>query len=259
MRDSSDNFNLQFFVKDKDMREAYKNCIEKYPDVKFLETEIAKAFTYFKYHFSDKNIPKVITYMSGFNFSVLRVDTTIGIGLDMYLGANNKFYERLQFPKYKMATMQKEYMVADFVRAWMETEFMVEKPNNSNLLSKIIDAGKQYYLVDALLPAVHDTIKIGFTSKQLNWCQKNEYNMWAYFIQKKLLYSSEPSEVIKFTGEGPFTSEFKNDSPARTGIWIGWQIIRAYMDNNPNVTLQQLVDEKDVQKILLKSKYKPAK
>ena len=81
--------------------------------------------------------------------------------------------------------------------------------------------------------------------------------MWSYFIQNKMLYSTDLNEIMKFTHEGPFTSAFSKESPARTAHWVGWQIVRAYMNKNPEITLQQLMDEMDAQKILTQSKYKP--
>ena len=81
--------------------------------------------------------------------------------------------------------------------------------------------------------------------------------MWGFLIKNKLMYSTETEVISKFTAEGPFTTGFVKESPGRTGVWIGWQIVRKYMDDNPNISLQQLMNEKDPQMILAKSKYKP--
>ena len=64
---------------------------------------------------------------------------------------------------------------------------------------------------------------------------------------------------MKFTTDGPFTTAFSKEAPPRIGYWIGRQIIKQYVKNNPFVSLQQLMDEKDAQKILMKAKYKPSK
>jgi hypothetical protein len=40
-------------------------------------------------------------------------------------------------------------------------------------------------------------------------------------------------------------------------VWVGWQIVRKYMQENKDVTLQQLMAQKDAQYILNGSKYKP--
>lgn len=247
---------LDLFVRDSAMKEAYSACKTKYTDVNWLKNDLEGVYRHFKYHFPKHKLPRVVTYMSGFNYSILRVDSTIGIALEMYLGSHNKFYQMLQFPKYKTMTMEKEYMVSDFVRGWMTTEFP-KIGNGKDLLNEIIYNGKLLYLVDALLPEVSDTIKMGYTQKQLEWCEQNEYNMWAYFVQKKVLYISNPGEIVKYTGEGPFTSAFNKDSPSRVGIWIGWHIVRAYMNSHPEVSLEELMKDNDAQKLLTRSKYKP--
>jgi hypothetical protein len=40
-------------------------------------------------------------------------------------------------------------------------------------------------------------------------------------------------------------------------MWVGLQIVRSYMKNNDEVTLAELMNEKNPQKILNKSKYRP--
>ena len=47
------------------------------------------------------------------------------------------------------------------------------------------------------------------------------------------------------------------DSAPKLGVWMGWQIVRKYMKEHPDVTLQQLMADNDAQKILNQSKYKP--
>jgi len=53
--------------------------------------------------------------------------------------------------------------------------------------------------------------------------------------------------------------EFSKDSPPRLGEWIGLQIIRSYMQKNPEVTLAMMMQETDAQNILTLSGYKPEK
>lgn len=258
LRDSSYNFRMKQFISDKDMREAYENCQKIYPTTDTLKEQITEIFKHFKHYFPDKNLPKVITMMSGFNYSVVMLDSTIGIGLEMYLGSKNKFYEMLTMPKYKSMFMNKENIPSDVVRAWMANEFPYNM-NKSDFLNEIVYYGKIMYLTDALLPKTSDTLKIQYTQKQLEYCKQNEFNMWSYFAAQKLLYTTDQSEIMKFTSEGPFTTAFSKDSPPRVGYWIGWQIVKQYMKNNPDVSLEQLMNETDGQKLLGKAKYKPGK
>lgn len=263
--DSTYAAGLKRFITDRDMRNTYDTCEKVYPDMTFLENGLTEAFRHFRYYFPEKPLPKVVTVMSGYNYSLVYVDSTLAISLDMYLGTNNNtYYTMLQFPHYKTMRMTKDYMVCDAVYGWLESIF---KPNEDNpdshrddLLSQIVHEGKVMYALDAMLPKVDDTIKIHYTKKQLAWCKGNEFNMWAYIIRNKLLYTTDLSNTAKLTDDGPFTPYFNHDlSPSRTGYWLGWQLVRTYMKNNPNVTVPQLMAEKSADKILRESGYKPEK
>jgi hypothetical protein len=257
--DSSYAIGLKHFIMDRDMRNTYDSCEKIYPDVSFLESGLTDAFQHFRYYFPDKPLPKVLTVMSGYNYSLVYVDSTLAISLEMYLGTNSTYYSMLAFPHFKTMHMTKDYIVCDAVYGLLESIF---KPNEdkNDLLSQIVHEGKVMYALDAMLPKVNDTIKIHYTKKQLEWCKGNEFNMWAYIIREKLLYATDLSDIAKFTDDGPFTSYFNHDlSPSRTGFWLGWQIIRTYMKNNPSVTVPQLMAEKSADEILKESGYKPTK
>jgi uncharacterized protein YjaZ len=51
--------------------------------------------------------------------------------------------------------------------------------------------------------------------------------------------------------------EIDNESPGMVGRYIGWQIVRSYMENN-TVTVPQLLI-KNADEIFKNSKYKPKK
>jgi hypothetical protein len=246
------------FVTDKDMRSAYDACQSVFGETVLKETESAltDVLRHHKYYFPEKPLPEIFSMMSGFNYSIATADTDFAIGLEKYLGRNSRFYEMLQVPEYKRFTMQKEFIAPDLARVWVLNEFPNQN-RSGTLLSEMIYQGKILYLIDALMPETDDTLKIGFTKRQMAWCTEHEKDVWGHLVQNKFLYSNAVDVVTKFTGEGPFTTGFVKESPARTGVWIGWNIVRRFMKENPKTTLQQLMDEKDPQMILSRSKYKP--
>ena len=73
-----------------------------------------------------------------------------------------------------------------------------------------------------------------------------------------MLYSNDLNTSRNFFGDGPFTQAFSNEAPARLGEFIGLQIIRSYMTHN-DVSLQELLNNKDIQQIFQESQYKPRK
>ena len=259
-RDSSTEYNLSQFISDSIERNVYRDCERLYPNLDNLERNLTEEYKHFRYYFPNRKLPRVISYISGFNFKLNIVDTIIGISLDMYLGSNNRYYKMMPdiFPKYKTMSMRKENIITDFTMAWLLTEFP-KNQDKKDLLSEIIYNGKLLYLEDALLPQIEDSVKMCYTPKQWNYCKTNEYNMWAYFVQNKLLYNSDPSEIVKFTTDAPFTAAFNKNSPSRVGNWIGWRIVSAYMKKHPKVTFEELMSQRDAQLILAQSNYKPSK
>ena len=76
-------------------------------------------------------------------------------------------------------------------------------------------------------------------------------------MDKKDLFKTESKILTSYLNDGPFTAEVSQNAPARLGTWMGWQITKSYMQHNPDVTLQQLLEDGDAQKILENSYYKP--
>jgi len=247
------------FIQHPDMKEMNKNVNDIYneDEIRRIESELNTSFTYFNYHFPKKPLPKkVVAFQSGFNYNITTSDSTLGIGLEMYLGGNNKFYKMLQWPNYKVNQLSKEYLVSDAMKGWIINSFDNNEPVN-NLLSHMIFYGKLYYCMDAVLPTTPDSIKIGYTTNQIAYCEKFEKKLWAYFTEKERLYKNDLKEVAEYTAEGPFTSAISKECPPRIAMWVGWQIVRSYMNRNEKVSLEELMRTSDAQIILSKAKYKP--
>lgn len=247
------------FVNDKDMRGAFEDVQKNInnDDILELENQLTECEKRFSVLFPKRRIPqKHVAYFSGFNYNIVYPDSVIGISLEMYLGSDNKYYKMLQWPAYQRRTLHKEYMLPNLIRGWLITEFDNAQPVN-NLLSHMIFYGKIFYACDALLPDLNDSLKIAYSGAQMDYCNKYEKNLWGFFAQENRLYENNLKTVTEFTSEGPFTGAISKECPPRIAMWIGWQIVRSYMKNNENVSLTELMDEKDAQKILSKSKYRP--
>ena len=133
-------------------------------------------------------------------------------------------------------------------------------PRNRTFLSRMVYYGKELYLKDRLLPFISDAQKIGYSNEELEWAKANEEQMWRYFVESELLYSTDSALDRKFLDPAPFSKfglELDNESPGRLGRYTGWQIVRAFMENNP-ISLQQLL-EMPADEILKESNYKPRK
>ncbi len=249
---------FQQFLNDQGIKDVMAATSEKFKDLDQLEAELELALKHYAHYFPHNVVPKPIAFISGLNYAIITTDSTLGIGLDMYLGPDFKAYESIGLPKYKINKMIAENIAVDCVKGMAQSEWQQDTVPRE-FLSQMIYQGKMYYFIKSMLPEKSDDDVIQFSAGQLDWCKQNEAMIWSFFIENNLLYSTDAIEFLKFINDGPSTNGFPAEAPPILGSWIGWQIVKAYMNNSPEVSLTGLMNEADTQKILRISKYKPSK
>ncbi|MFD2284663.1 gliding motility lipoprotein GldB [Pedobacter petrophilus] len=253
---------LNTLYKDQAYTDLTKEVDSIFPDLNAQEQGLTETFKYIKYYYPEAKIPKFVSFVSGFAYQMPVGDNYLGIGLDMFLGKDSKFYKAIvqSVPLYLSRRFTPEYIVPRVAETYAHEELFPEPDENRTLLSKMIFQGKILYFLDQVLPEnITDSTKIGYSKEQLEWAQRFEADIWAYFLENNFLYETDYQKIQVFLSEGPFTPGLgeNRDSAPKLGTWTGWQIVRKYMDENPKITLQQLMAENDAQKILSQSKYKP--
>lgn len=237
-----------------------KACETRYPDLSKVEKDLTETFRHWKFYFPEIKIPRVYSYISGGDYTrpVQLADSVLIIALDTYLGKDFKPYLADGLALYKAERMTEDEIVPDCAREIVNAMYPEQVAPNT-LLGGMVEAGKRQYLLDALIPDIPGYLKLDYSKEQFNWVQKNEFHVWAALVDNRLLYSSDGQYFNMFLADGPYTMEFSKESPPRLGEWIGLQIIRSYMQNNPDVTMKMMAEETDAQKILTLSGYKPEK
>lgn len=249
---------LRQFLTDYFIYQTYKKVQHQFPSLEWLENDLNKSFQYFRYYFPDKPVPAIYTFLGGFNQSIVTADSLIGIGLDKYLGEEEEFYLRVDppIPKYQRYRMRPENIRPDCMQAWLVTEFPYHDSIN-NLINHIIYEGKITYAMERLMPSVHDTLLFSYTQDQLTFCERNEKEMWTYLIENKLLFENDKLLISKFIDEGPFTKDFSRESPGRAAVWLGREIVSAYLKKHKHISLADFMNDSDYQKVLNESGYNP--
>lgn len=258
--DSLIDISLERFINDPVMKQVYQDIQIEFADLTELENELEGAFKHLKFYFPDSKVPRIVAYNSVFNYGVSTFEGFIGLGLDMYLGPKNRTVEKIStemMPQFVKDKMLKEYMVVDVMRGWFEANYMNELNGGDDFLTNIIYHGKIMYALDALLPKTAPHLKIRFTPEQYAWCLDNESNIWKTLVDEKLLYSTNQADINKFIEEAPFTSGLPQNSPGRVGVFVGWQMVIAYMNEFPEKKLPDLIKENNPRMIL--KFYKPKK
>lgn len=244
-------------LQNKDWRALYNEVQKKYPNFDKQTTEIENLFKHIKYYFPETITPKAYTVIAemDYNSKAIYANDKLIIALELYLGTNHKFY---QFPEYLKQNFEERQMMPDIVSSFALTK--VPPPSDKTLLSSMIYYGKQLYLKDLLLPNYSDAERIGYKPEQITWCQENESYMWRFFIDDNLLFDTDSRLPNRFINLAPFSKfylEIDNESPGRIGQWVGWQIVRSFMEHNES-GLQDML-KMDAKQIFEKSKYKPKK
>jgi gliding motility-associated lipoprotein GldB len=238
-------------------RELYAEVQKKYKNIEPVRAELITLFKHVKHYFPKTKTPKVITVIAemDYNNKVIYADSLVIISLELYLGKAHKFYE---FPKYIKQNFEQRQMMPDVVSSFSATKINLGK--DKTLLNQMMYYGKQLYLKDLLLPDYTDAEKMGYTPKEISWCQENETYIWRYFLENELLYNAEPKLSSRFISPAPFSKfylEIDNESPGQVGAWIGWQMVRSFAQNN-DISVEDLL-KMDAKELFKKSKYKPKK
>jgi len=245
---------LFLFTQDSIMKMVNSNVQNLFGDFKTEQAKIVDMFKHLKYHIPHAMMPlNVITFNSTFANGVVSTPTQIGLGLEMYLGNKNEIIKQLPYPEYFKSKMEHDYLMSDIAQSWLEAN-VLENNAGEEFLSNMIYNGKLLYLIDAMLPQLENHLKIRFTKTEYDWAEKSEFNVWKHIVEQNWIYSTDMKLVVRYFKPGPTTVGLEG-SPSKMGVYLGWKIIKAYMDKNPKVTLQKLIAEKNHTKIL--KAYKP--
>lgn len=251
---------LREVLKKKDFIDLADAVAQKYPSLDKQERELTKAFKYIRYYFPTYRMPRFIAFMGGFSYQTPIGQDYVGIGLDMFLGADSKFYPALvrSIPLYMSRRFTPENITPRIVETVLREEIFPQDNLNQNTLQHMVYNGKILYAMDVVLESASDETKIGYTTEQLVWAKKYQSDIWAWFLQEGLLYNTDYVKTQKYFTDAPFTPELgeNNESAPKLGSYIGWMIIRKYMERHPEISLQELFQNHDAQKILEQSRFK---
>lgn len=253
---------LTTMISYKPLLEFQHTVDSMFRDVSDIEASLSGAMSIYKQEFPRSSIPRFITIISDFSYFNINYDSAICIGLDMYMNKRyGDYYRAYEIPEFRIRKCQREYIVPNAISALAITKTENQTVKDRRFIATMITEGKVRYFVKALLPSVPDSIIMGYTTPQMEWCQNNEPQMWAHFIERNLLYQNEPSQFMRYFNDGPFTSAdgVPPESAPSIGTWTGLQIVRNYMKQHPEVTLEQLMQDTNFDKILKESKYRPNK
>ncbi|MCX7551796.1 gliding motility lipoprotein GldB [Xanthomarina sp. F2636L] len=246
-------------VKDTIQQQLSEETERVFPTLQQEKQEIKQLFQHLAFYFAEFRTPRVITTTSNVDYrnKVIVTDTIVLISLDTYLGSDHEFY--LGNQKYIRQNFNKDQIVVDMASEYADK--YIYQLELKTLLDEMIYYGKQLYFKDVVIPFKTDAEKIGYTQNQLDWTIANETEVWRFFVEKELLFSTDSKLPNRFINPAPFSKfyleEIDSESPGQIGRYMGWQIVKAYMKHN-DVSLKDML-QKEPLDIFNNSNFKPKK
>jgi len=234
-----------------------------------ITAEVKKGLAYAKYYFPQYKLPsKLITFIGPLDahfqgslgsYGDIITNEGLAVGLQLHLGKNYSVYHtemgQQLYPEYISRRFEPAYIPVNCMKNVIDDLFP-ERVTERPLIDQMIEKGKRLYILDKLLPFTADTLKIGYTKRQLEGCYKNEASIWNLFLQNDFLYSIDPAVNKNYLQDGPKTDELGDASPGYIGLFVGWQIVKKYMDKHSSLSLGELMGV-DSRKIFEEARYKP--
>lgn len=237
--------------------EIFSEVCKVFPTVRSEEKSLTTLFQHVKYVFPNFKAPQIIFLNSDVDYKnrMIYTDSLLLISLDCYLGADHHFYQNIQ--SYIRKDFSPDNLPVDAAYE-IASSFVPKEHFLRNFIQNIVYEGKRQYLMSLFLSNLPEYKQLQFSEGEYLWAKANESDIWRYFIDNEYLYSSDKKLLNRFVYPAPFSKfylDLDSESPGRIGVFIGYQIVKAYMKNNAS-TVQQMLSANG-ETLFMKSQYKP--
>ena len=129
--DSSFADALRSFQQDSIYQKVYTDLKNTFANFEEYEQDLTEAIQRYNHYFPSRIKPRVVTFYGAFNYPVANTDSVIGVGLEMFLGEESGYYQKLvdKYPSYMHQQFQPNYMVTLAIKGWLETEYPIIQQN----------------------------------------------------------------------------------------------------------------------------------
>ncbi len=176
------------------------------------------------------------------------------ISLEYFLGPKTKYLHPMM-PKYVRAHCTPEQLQPVALHAIIqELHKPLQQHETPRLIDYMLNAGIRYEALQQLDPELPPHVIMRYSPEKYEWSKANEAAIYNHLLPK--LYESNPLKYDAYINEAPFTKAFGKASPPRLAEFIGWQIVKAYVENE-SPELKALVENRNYTRVFKQSNYKP--
>lgn len=254
---------LSDFVKNPNVRSSNNKIDLTFKDLDSELNTIGQAIGYLKHYVPMSEIPVLYTLYGDYSYQAFIFEEyggrdAIGVCLDMFLGKEHN-YKAIDpkspiFSDYISRRYERSYIPIKVLGVMIED--ILGPVSGNRLVDHAIYHGKKQYILSKVFPRTSPAKLLEYSDDEYKWCESSELGIWDYFLDQELIFENNQKLISTYINEAPRSKGMPEESPGRTAHYIGYQIIKAYMEKT-GATIQELIDTDAVDDIFRKSKYKP--
>lgn len=256
---------LYEMIQVKAIKDTVLNDIKvQFGEMQDLKTEFEDAFKHIKFYYPQFKIPKIYTIVTGLGVFGMKAENDffidkeiLVISLDFFLKPNRYRPPLDKMPDYVWRNYHKKAIVPNTVKfissLYNEADFL-----DKTVLAEMLYYGKSYQFIKTMIPCLHDSLLIGYTSVELaNIKDRDNKNyIWNHLIEKQIIFSTKETDKRAYLYDRPYVAEINAKCPGRIGQWLGWKIVQAYLKKNTDTDIVKLMKNKNAQALFNQSTFK---
>lgn len=244
-------------TQDLNIDSFYTQCTEFFGDMHSQKVQLENLYRRIKYYFPDFEGPEINTFFTAFltPSDIIVQQDQIVLGLEYFMGMNAMYLQN--DPIYILERYYPQNLVPLFIGLGISNFFNRTERDDQSLVAEMVYYGKAQYFMEMVSPEMNLQRGLGFSDEQMDYVNKNEEKIWAYFVQNNLLFETNRIETAKYVGERPNTLEISPECPGRIARWLGYKIVKKFAQKS-EISFQELMAESNAKKIFKESGYNPS-
>jgi gliding motility-associated lipoprotein GldB len=226
-------------------------------NLKDIHTQVEDVMRHVIYYFPDVQETPIYTIISEVDRRnrIIIGPKQLIVSIDTYLGKDHELYQGIS--EYQREHLNPEQIPADVAMAY--AKLLVAPTMDRTFLGSMVYHGKLHYLQTLFAPQARGAEIFEYKPSKYDYMVANEAQVWRYFVDNDLIYSTDNRLLQRFIMPAPFSKfylEVDQDTPGGAARYIGYRMVQSYMETNEQTTLDQLINM-DAALLFNKSKYKP--
>lgn len=254
-------FLTRFMELNKPILAAVSSHYRRYPG---LNHEIETCIAGLKKEFPDAGEFEVFVYFSQFSMTNTFTDTAsgkhvLGYSAELFMDDTCRLYDQIEGIPAWMKRYARTEQIAPYLGITYLNGRYLDKHVRKTMLDEMIYQGKLWYSLLQLSPEIPPARLLGYTPDEWEFLQKEESNIWNFYLQEKMLFSTDFNRGYKrffIQGERTTGAGLPENCPPRIGNFTGLKIVSAY-EEKTGKSLKQIWEETHSGNILKESGYNP--